>query len=304
MKLLTWNVQWFRGVDGVVDVPRVITHARALCDFDVLCLQEVGVHFPGLAGCGTGDTGDQVAAVAALLPGYEVFFAPAQDYRLVNDTAQGGGEGEGAPRGPQGAQAPRAAFGNLLATRLPALLVERHLLPLAHEPRTPSARRSAVSALLQAPHGPVTVMTTHLEYFSAAQQAAQVQRLLAIHRENCALVDAGGERAFTATYLPRPRTASTILCGDFNFAADSPAYQALVQGGGPHDFCDVQTEVHPGAPRPPTFGCYDTTYVKTPIACDHVLATRDIVGRARRITVDGATQLSDHQPVAVEWEGL
>lgn len=297
MKLLTWNVQWFRGVDGVVDVPRVIAHARSLCDFDVLCLQEVAVHFPGLGG---GDTGDQVAAVAALLPGYEVFFAPAQDYRLLSDAAQGGG----APSGPQGALAPRAAFGNLLATRLPALLVERHLLPLAHEPRTPSARRSALCALLQAPHGPVTVMTTHLEYYSAAQQAAQVQRLLAIHRENGALVDGEGERAFLGTYQSRPRTASTILCGDFNFGTDSPAYEALVQGGAPHDFCDVQAEVHPGAPRPPTFGCYDTTYVKTPFACDHVLATRDIVGRARRIAVDCATQLSDHQPVYTEWEGL
>lgn len=291
MKLLTWNVQWFRGVDGVVDVPRVIAHARGLCDFDVLCLQEVAVHFPGLGG---GETGDQVAAVAALLPGYEVFYAPGIDYRL---SASG-------PEGPLWLGTPRAAFGNLLATRLPALAVERHLLPLAHEPRTPSARRSAVSALLQAPHGPVTVMTTHLEYYSAAQQAAQVHRLLAIHRENMALVDLDASRAFLGTYQPRPRTASTILCGDFNFVAESAEYQALMQGGAPHDFCDVQTEVHPGSARPPTFGCFDNTYVKTPIACDHVFATRDIVGRAKRIAVDGATQLSDHQPVYVEWEGL
>ncbi len=27
MRILTWNVQWFRGLDGVVDVRRVVAHA-------------------------------------------------------------------------------------------------------------------------------------------------------------------------------------------------------------------------------------------------------------------------------------
>ena len=41
--LVTWNVQWFCGLDERVDVPRVLAHARAMADFDVLCLQEVAV---------------------------------------------------------------------------------------------------------------------------------------------------------------------------------------------------------------------------------------------------------------------
>jgi endonuclease/exonuclease/phosphatase family metal-dependent hydrolase len=47
MKLITWNVQWCRGCDGRVDPSRIVEHARALADFDVLCLQEVAHNFPG-----------------------------------------------------------------------------------------------------------------------------------------------------------------------------------------------------------------------------------------------------------------
>jgi endonuclease/exonuclease/phosphatase family metal-dependent hydrolase len=84
----------------------------------------------------------------------------------------------------------------------------------------------------------------------------------------------------------------------------SDEYRSLLRGGGPNAFCDVHTLLHGGEPRPPTFGCYDKTYVKEPMACDHVLCTRDIAGLARRIEVDGAVRWSDHQPVHTEWEGL
>ena len=40
MKLITWNIQWARGVDNKVDPRRIIDHAREMADFDVLCLQE------------------------------------------------------------------------------------------------------------------------------------------------------------------------------------------------------------------------------------------------------------------------
>lgn len=283
MKLLTWNVQWFRGVDGVVDPGRVIAHARALCDFDVLCLQEVAVNFPGLPGTAPFD---QAAAVADLLPGYEVIFTPAVDYRCAVDGA-------------------REQFGNLVATRLPALLVERHLLPLVHEAGVPSARRACTSVLLRGAGGPVTVLNTHLEYHSATQRALQVERILAIHRENGELVAGPGTCAPAAgLYQGKPRSDRAILCGDFNCDAGSSEYLSLVRGESDQAFRDMQVAVHGSARRAPTFGCYDTTWAKQPIACDHVFATRNIAGLARRYQVDGLTRLSDHQPVFVEWEGV
>ena len=64
MKLITWNIQWGRGIDGRVDLARIVAHARAMADFDVLNVQEVADNFPGLAG---NDDSDQFAQLAALL---------------------------------------------------------------------------------------------------------------------------------------------------------------------------------------------------------------------------------------------
>jgi endonuclease/exonuclease/phosphatase family metal-dependent hydrolase len=220
------------------------------------------------------------------LPGYEVIFTPAVDYRSAWD-------------------GPREQFGNVVATRLPALLVERHLLPLVHEAGVPSARRACTSVLLRGAGGPVTVMNTHLEYHSAAQRAQQVERILAIHRENGDLVAAAGTRTQAkGLYQGKPRSGRAILCGDFNCDVGSSEYLSLLRGESDQAFRDMHGAVQGGARRPPTFGCYDTTYAKQPIACDHVFATKNIAGLARRYEVDGLTQLSDHQPVWVEWEGV
>ncbi|OYW62236.1 MAG: endonuclease, partial [Bosea sp. 12-68-7] len=67
MKLITWNIQWARGTDDVVDPRRIIEHARAMADFDVLCLQEVAANFPDLDG---NDDTNQFALFADMLPGF------------------------------------------------------------------------------------------------------------------------------------------------------------------------------------------------------------------------------------------
>ena len=74
MKLITWNIQWGRGVDGRVDLDRIVRTARAMADFDVLCVQEVADNFPGLAG---NDDRDQFAELSRLLPGFDAVTAPA-----------------------------------------------------------------------------------------------------------------------------------------------------------------------------------------------------------------------------------
>ena len=48
MKIVTYNVQWFKGLDNVVDIARVLNVARELADFDALCLQEVAVNYLNL----------------------------------------------------------------------------------------------------------------------------------------------------------------------------------------------------------------------------------------------------------------
>lgn len=62
MKLITWNIQWARGTDGIVDPRRIVEHARSMADFDVFCLQEVAANFADLDG---NDASDQFALLFA-----------------------------------------------------------------------------------------------------------------------------------------------------------------------------------------------------------------------------------------------
>jgi endonuclease/exonuclease/phosphatase family metal-dependent hydrolase len=128
MRVVTWNIQWGRGCDGRVDLARIVRCARETADFDLLCLQEVAVGFPGLPGS-HGE--DQVATLRGLLPGYAVAF----------------GIGTDLPDGPEG----RSQFGNLILSRLPLRQVYRHLLPWPTDPAVPSMQRLALEAAVGAP---------------------------------------------------------------------------------------------------------------------------------------------------------
>ena len=67
MKLMTWNVQWCRGVDLRVDPARIVAEAKRIADFDVLCVQEIADNFPDPELGGSAGE-DQFAVLAALLP--------------------------------------------------------------------------------------------------------------------------------------------------------------------------------------------------------------------------------------------
>ena len=128
MKLITWNIQWGRGAHGIVDLDRVVAHARRFADFDVLCLQEVSSGHHQLPGC---DGSDQFERLAALLPGFEPVAGVATD---VSGTAGS-----------------RRRFGNLLLSRLPVLQVFRHLLPWPAAAGVMSMQRMAIEVTLDTP---------------------------------------------------------------------------------------------------------------------------------------------------------
>ena len=162
MKLITWNIQWCRGVDLKVDPARVIADARRLADFDVLCVQEVADNFPDpRLGGSVGE--DQFAVLAALLPGYTAVPGIAVDHPAEDGR--------------------RRRFGNMILSRLPVRQAFRHLLPYPADHDVPGMPRIAVEAVVAAPFGDVRIITTHLEYYSQKKRAAQVEALRAIYAE-------------------------------------------------------------------------------------------------------------------------
>ena len=279
MKLITWNVQWCRGVDGRVDPTRIARTARAFADFDVLCLQEIAVNFPGLPGS-RGE--DQTQELSRTLPGYTVLFGAATD--------ASGGEG-------------RRQFGNAVVTRLPALQVFRHLLPWPADPAVPSMQRLALEVVLESAHGPVRVISTHLEYYSSHQRLAQVDALRRLHHEVCSHAlhpRVSGDPGGPFETLLRP--SSALICGDFNFRPGSAEYAALTaryDDGETAALVDAWTLAHPGEAHEITVGLYDETWEEA-YCCDFVFVSEDLAPRVARVEVESQTQASDHQPLLVE----
>jgi len=271
VRLLSWNIQWCRGVDGRVDPSRIARKAKALCDPDVCCLQEVAVNFATLEGS-AGE--DQAAILEGHFRGYSAHFAAAVDI----------------PDGRGG----RRRFGNLILSRLPVRQVFRHSLPWPPEPGVPSMPRVALEAVIEAPSGPVSVVTTHLEYYSARQRAAQVGRLVELQAERAAHAPAPPAQK-SGAFEPFARPAASILCGDFNMRPEDPLVARLLAV-----WRDAWEIANPRAVPPPTFGLHDKAFEGPPYRCDYVLMTPDLAPRVAGARIDAAAQESDHQPVVVE----
>jgi endonuclease/exonuclease/phosphatase family metal-dependent hydrolase len=280
MKILSWNIQWGRGLDGRVDLARIAAVARE-SDPDVLCLQEVAVNHPGLPG---GAAMHQPEWLAGLFLGFESAY----------------GAGSDLPDGLGG----RRQFGNLILSRRPLLQVFRHLLPWPAESGVPSMQRVALEAVIDAPEFPgqaLRVITTHLEYFSAAQRTIQCEALRAI-------ADTGWRHAthppaseeLDPPFAVLPRGAGCLICGDFNSPAGAPEQAALLASGEAPAFVNAWTVAHGAAPPAPTFGLHDRRYVEEPSCYDIFFVSANLAERVVDVRVDAGTTASDHQPVLLE----
>lgn len=288
MRLVDWNIQWGRGVDGRVDLARIVREAKALCDFDILCLQEVtrGFHEgPAAGGLAGGPSADQFAELAALLPHAKVIEAIGSDLP------------------PVGAARQRRQFGNAIVTPLPVRQVLRHSLPWPADPAKPSMPRVALEAVIETDIGPLRVISTHLEFYSEAQRLAQVARLRELHKEACdhARRPAKAERP-DSPFADTARPMSAIVCGDFNSAFEGSAYCRMLEPiPDAPAFADAWACANPNAPRAATVGLYDhEQWEDGPFACDFVFVTEDLKPRIASCGVDQNSRSSDHQPMWLE----
>lgn len=277
MQLITWNIQWGRGCDGRVDLARIARVARETADFDVLCLQEVAVNFPGLAGS-SGE--DEVRLLRDAFPECQAC------YGIATDVPDGRGR--------------RSRFGNLILSRLPVLQVFRHLLPWPADPGVSSMQRICVEAAIETPFGVVRVMTTHLEYYSSRQRAAQVEALRALHRQASAHGrNPRNGKETDPTFAVLPRGMSAILCGDLNFKPTDPEHASVTA---PYDddtprLVDAWSATHPGEPHAHTVGLHECDWPEEPYCCDFVFVSEDLAAHIGELRVNQQTDASDHQPV-------
>jgi endonuclease/exonuclease/phosphatase family metal-dependent hydrolase len=164
-------------------------------------------------------------------------------------------------------------------------------------------QRVALEVVIAGARGPLRVTTTHLEYYSGRQRAAQVERLRELQAEAAAHAD---DPAFPAKaggpFEARPRPRSGILTADFNLKPEDPLYARLQApiAGGPA-YRDAWRIRHGDTPHAPTLGLYDKAqWPDEPFACDFIFVTEDLAPRVEDVVVEGATQASDHQPVLLK----
>ena len=284
MLLVSYNIQFGRGKDGRVDLPRI---AAEIDSADVIALQEVDRYWT------RSDMADQVAAFASLLPDRHVVYGPGvdEDGSTTDDNGR--------------IQQRRRQFGNLLLSRYPILAVRNHLLPKLNLLDQLSLQRSALEAVVACPHGPTRIYSVHLGHVSSAERLLQTRRLRAIHRE--AREDGGvrsGPSPAWDKQAPRPPTADdAILLGDFNMEPDTPEYieltglvdvrkygrvtamdgfvdawERIAQGGG------GATKLDPDGHR----------------RIDYAFVSAGKAERIRGVRVDNAAEGSDHQPLWLE----
>ncbi|MFL4992754.1 MAG: endonuclease/exonuclease/phosphatase family protein [Microvirga sp.] len=276
LRIITWNIQWGLGIDGTVDLRRIVDEAHAVADFDVLCLQEVSDNFSDLMGNGGAN---QFAELARLLPGYTAVEGVALDVP------------DGAGR--------RRRFGNMILSRLPVAQVLRYTLPW-EAASTRNMPRLLLEAVVEGPSGPLRVMTTHLEYSADKLRRAQVEGIREAHRTACERVAVPREDG-PGTYALFPTPASAVLTGDFNMRPDDPVKQRISE---PFDnevppLLDAWQVAHGASPHPTSFRLFDQSDGPSH-CCDFMFVTEDLGSRISRVDYNQTTQASDHQPVLLE----
>jgi len=276
LRIITWNIQWGLGIDGVVDLERLIENARGIADFDVLCLQEVSDNFDSLKG---NDGGNEFAEFARLLPDYTAIEG------IGLDIPDGAGK--------------RRRFGNMILSRLPVAQVLRYTLPW-EAAATRNMPRVLLEAVIGTSSGPLRIMTTHLEYSSSELRRAQVEGIREAHRT-------AHERHLTpredgpGTYIRLPATSSAVLTGDFNMRSEDPVKRRIsdpFENGAPR-LLDAWEVANGPSPHPPSFCLFEQSN-GPPHCCDFMFVTEDIASRVTRIAYDQTSQASDHQPVLLE----
>jgi endonuclease/exonuclease/phosphatase family metal-dependent hydrolase len=280
-KLISWNIQSARSPGGGADLGRVVAALDRFSEFDVLCLQEVACGFHARDGS---PLGDQFSGLAARLPGYSLQCATPVDILA-----------------PDGL---RCRMGTAIFSRYPVLQVLRHSLPWPADPAVMSMPRAALEVTLATPNGPLRVVSVHLEYFSASQRRAQVDRLRDLHREAVTHARKPGAGAPEGgPFAAVPRAAPAVLMGDFNMLPDSPDYARLLTPftDGTPALRDAWHLVQPGRRHAPTVGLHDDgANAGTPFAFDFAFVSSDLAGRVRRVRIDGAETGSDHQALLLE----
>lgn len=266
MRVVSYNIQYGKGLDGEYDVKRI---CDAIRDADVICLQEVTRGYIANGGA------DMVAAIEAEFPSHFSSYHPVMDIDMLSGLT----DGKAVNR--------RLQFGNMVLSRYPIVAVRGHLLPRTFREGQVNLQRGALEALINAPDGPLRVYSVHLDHVDPAERLKQVHTLKQIA---FGYGETGGAISGGSTFgLPGELDdGSFLLLGDFNFNPASAEYAAMVDEG--EELIDVSSGDTGWSWVLPS----DLTKTDR---IDHIFANPELAPRCSAPMIDREAKGSDHMPV-------
>lgn len=279
--ILSWNIQNGKNLAGDISLERIAGVIEGMGTADVICLQEVS---RGLTLSAAAGAPDQIAELGTLFPDYEVVFGAGVDALSA--------DGEG-----------RWQFGNAVLSRLPLLSVLPHPLPRPGVQDVRHMMRQATEVVVAAAGGPLRIVNLHLEFHSAAQRMAQVDRLRELQREAIEEQRLPPRSDPSGPYQAVPRPVDSVFCGDFNMLCDSVEYRRMLapMADEAGHFKDAWSLIYPHRSHAPTCGVHDRVqWPEGPHCRDFFFVAGACVESARDLRVDTVTDASDHQPLLLE----
>lgn len=284
MKLVSYNIQYGLGQDGIYNVERiadVIRHA------DIIALQEVERYWQrsGMM--------DQAAVLSGLLPEHYGIFAANLDMHAGFKDSQGR------------LVSRRRQFGTMILSRYPILSSRNFPLPKIGTLTQHSIQQGLQETVIDSGSGAVRVYSTHLSHLCADTRLPQVRYIKQVLQ--AAPIEGGAwcgghpdpEAGWTEGKMP-PMPQELILMGDLNFAPSSQEYTELT---GPQTARYGRLLNHGGLVDAWVAAGHDEndgiTYPDGE-RIDHCFISPGLQQRVRSAWIDDSAIASDHWPLWVE----
>jgi endonuclease/exonuclease/phosphatase family metal-dependent hydrolase len=211
MKLVSYNIQYGFGSDGIYDLGRV---AKVVCTADIIALQEVERHWDRT------NKDDQPAMLGQMLPEYYYVYGPAFD--MDASSVQGGRVTN-----------LRRQFGTMLLSKYPIIWSRLHSLPMRRMIDPLNTRNAALECMIRTPAGPLRFLSLHLAHVGVAERLEQIDYLVDQHNRGpleggpWSGQDDEPDRNWTHSEAEPESPAEAIWLGDFNCEPGSAEYKCI-----------------------------------------------------------------------------
>ncbi len=279
MEVVSYNIQFGRGLDRIVDLDRI---CQSIEGAEIICLQEVEV------GWQRSGNVDQPKAISEILPEYYTVYGSSFDV----DNSFKDVDGKVVNR--------RRQHGVMVLSRWPILSSRTFNLAKFHYADKFNMQMSFVETVIKTDNKVLRVYCYHAGYLKSEERQDQVKQLVgAYHRSPgergawSGKSDIDGDDWSDQKQVPE-MPDSAIVCGDFNCPPGSSEYRYLIDNS---DLVDCWQLSDPTNLNTSTRRQDMTEDINILGKIDHILISQDLVNCVQRVMIDHEAEGSDHKPV-------